>query len=90
MTSPIRGRKHVGPGACGGSRRREGTDLVQGKLVGSQVEPERFGGLLTHTTPWQCFLEMSSELCLSLYLTATPYSGRVLFGVPGWLATKTH
>lgn len=73
---PIRGRNRGGPGACGsggGEERGLGvTGLVQGKLVGSQAEPELFGGLLTRTMPWQHFLEMSFELRLSLYPTVLP------------------
>ena len=91
MTSPVSeggvqvlvlvwaGRGERGPG---------GSDLVQGKLLGSQAEPDLFGGLLTHTPPRQHFLEMSSELRLSLHLTAAPDSGRRLCSVPGWLATS--
>lgn len=72
MTSPVsEGRVQVLVlvWAGGGERGPGGSDLVQGKLVGSQAEPELFGGLLTHTLPWQRFLEMSSELHPSLSIS---------------------
>lgn len=70
----------MGPGACGSGGGQE-QDLGVTGLVGSQAEPELFGGLVTHTLPWQLFLEMSSELRLSLHPTAAPYAGRVLFAL---------
>lgn len=71
-------------GAGGGEWGLGGTGLIQGKLVGSQAEPELFGDLLTHTMPQQRFLEMCSELSISLPLSNQAGSPLLC----PWLATN--
>lgn len=63
-----------------------GAGLVQGKLVGSQAEPEPFGGLLTHTLPQQRFLGTCSELSISLPLSTQAGSPLLC----PWLASHKH